>query len=123
MKTLIAFFEIPAVNLDRAVSFYESIFNITLPIFGCEKEKMAFFTQDEKYVGAISFAPDFLPSANGVLIHFSCDDIEATLSAIINKGGKILTPKTKIYSHTCDAGYFAVFSDSEGNRIGLHSNK
>ena len=123
MKTLVAFFEIPAVDFDRAVSFYESIFNITLPAFGCEKEKMAFFIQEEKYVGAISFAPDFLPSPNGVLIHFSCDDIEATLSAITNNGGKIVTPKTKIYSNNCDAGYFAVFSDCEGNRIGLHSDK
>ena len=120
MKNLIAFFEIPAVNFDRAVSFYETIFNITLPVSGCEKEKMAFFTEQEKYVGAISFAPKFIPSPNGVLIHFNCDDIETTLSAVNDKGGKTVTTKTAIAG---DWGYFAVFADSEGNHIGLYTDK
>lgn len=120
MKNLIAFFEIPAVDFDRAVSFYESIFKITLPVSGCDKEKMAFFTVDEQNVGAISFTPNFLPSSKGVLIHFNCDDIETTLSAVNDKGGKTVTTKTAIAGGW---GYFAVFSDSEGNNIGLHSDK
>lgn len=120
MKTLIAFFEIPAVNFDRAVSFYEVIFNTTLPVCGCEKEKMAYFTQQDSYVGAISFTPNLLPSSNGVLIHFYCSDIDATLSSVKNNGGKIVTNKRAIAGGW---GYTAVFSDSEGNNIGLHSDK
>jgi hypothetical protein len=119
MTSLIAFFEIPSANFDRTVSFYETIFNINLPVHGCEKEKMAFFTEQEQYVGAISFAPNFTPSPNGVLIHFRCADIEGTLLRVASNGGEVITPKTKI-----DAGsakYFAVFSDSEGNHIGLYS--
>lgn len=120
MNKLIAFFEIPAADFDRAVSFYETIFNITLPVSGCEKERMAFFKEQEDYVGAISFAPNFSPSANGVLIYFGCDDIDATLATITAKGGKIVIPKTKIEGNH---GYHATFSDSEGNCIGLHSDK
>lgn len=82
---------------------------------------MAFLTEQEQYVGAISFAPNFSPSASGVLIHFNCDDIEATLASINNKGGKTITPKTKI--ETKNVQYFAIFSDSEGNHIGLRSEK
>ena len=33
-------------------------------------------------------------------------------------GGKIMVPKTQI---SPDYGYMAVFIDTEGNRIGLHS--
>ena len=79
---------------------------------------MAFFTEKEKYVGAISFAPKFVPSPNGVLIHFSCDDVDARLSVVENSGGKIVTTKSTIAGGW---GYFAVFADSEGNNIGLHS--
>ena len=38
---------------------------------------------------------------------------------IIEKnGGKILIPKSP---HADESGYFAIFIDSEGNKIGLHS--
>ena len=120
MKNLIAFFEIPAANFDRAVSFYETVFNITLPVSGCEKEKMGFFIQEERYVGAISFTPGFTPSSNGVLIHFDCNDIDATLSTIKNNGGEVVKDKQAIAGGW---GYFAVFLDSEGNSIGLYSAK
>lgn len=121
MNKLIVFFEIPAADFNRAVNFYEKIFNTTLSKCECEKEKMAFFTEQEQCVGAISFTPNFQPSPNGVLIHFNCDNIETTLSTVINKGGEIVTPKTKIEAE--GRGYFAVFSDSEGNRIGLYSDR
>ena len=120
MKNLIAFFQIPALNFDRAVSFYESVFNITLTVSGSEKEKMGFFTQEERYVGAISFTPDLTPSSNGILIYFDCNDIDATLSTIKNNGGAIMKDKQAIAG---GRGYFAVFLDSEGNSIGLYSAK
>ncbi len=39
MKKLISFFEIPASDFERAVKFYEAIFDIRLPIMECETEK------------------------------------------------------------------------------------
>lgn len=35
-------------------------------------------------------------------------------------GGKVVTPKTALPE---GMGYFAHFVDSEGNRVGLHSNE
>jgi hypothetical protein len=35
-------------------------------------------------------------------------------------GGKILMPKSLISEHW---GYMALFEDTEGNRVALHSNK
>ena len=120
MSKFISFFEIPAADFNRAIDFYQTVFNITLPVMDCDTEKMAFFNEGEKCVGAISWAKDFLPSLNGVLIHFNCDDLEKTLSVIQSKGGIVVIPKTKIEAE--DRGYFAVFTDSEGNRIGLYQD-
>lgn len=116
MKNLVAFFEIPAVDFNRAVKFYETILGTKITAHDFGKEKMAFFSDN---AGAISWAEGFKPSKDGVLVHLSCDDISKTLASIEAQGGQIITPKTKIESD--NAGYFAVFGDSEGNRVGLWS--
>ncbi|MDU8958298.1 MAG: VOC family protein, partial [Bacteroides sp.] len=53
MKKFIAFFEIPTVDFHRAVDFYETVFGVQLPVFECEEEKMACFTEEGETVGAI----------------------------------------------------------------------
>jgi len=122
MKNLVAFFEIPAENFERAVKFYESVFSIKLGVMDCETEKMAFFPETNgKCEGAISYAKDFHPSKDGVLIHLQVENMETTTSAIEKNGGKIVQSKTKIESE--NGGYFALFVDSEGNKVGLHSDK
>ena len=79
MKRLVAFFEIPCSNFQRAVKFYESIFGIEMTSFECENEKMAFFPDEDGLApGAISWAEDFQPSQNGVLISRKCEDISKT---------------------------------------------
>ena len=96
MKKLIAFFEIPAADFRRAINFYETVLNMKLPTCECEEENMAFFTEGDEFVGAVSYASDFLPSEKGVLIHFNVDEIEPTLETILKKGGKVVIPRTKI---------------------------
>lgn len=122
MKRLVAFFEIPAGDFNRAVKFYETVFNISMSSFDCGHEKMAFFPDEDGLApGAISWAEDFLPSQNGILISLNCEDIAASLSLVEANGGKIVIPKTKIEAE--GRGYFCVFSDSEGNHVGLYSDK
>ena len=122
MKKLVAFFEIPAANFERAVTFYESILNCKLSVMDYPTEKMAFFPKESgKCPGAISFAPDFNPSKDGTLISFSVENMEETISCIEKNGGKLITPKTKIEAGGTD--YFSVFIDVEGNRVGLYSDK
>lgn len=120
MKKLIAFFEIPAADFRRAVDFYETILNVKLDVFECETEKMACFLEQGEVAGAISYAADFHPSADGVLIHFYCENLEQTLRKVVEKGGSIVIPITKIEAE--GKGYFTVFADCEGNHVGLYAD-
>jgi|AGTN01.1.fsa_nt_gi Predicted enzyme related to lactoylglutathione lyase len=124
MKTLVAFFEIPAVDFNRAIQFYETILNAKLTAMDYGHEKMAFFPKEYGLcIGAISWAADnsFLPSENGVLVSLNVESIEKATQSISTLGGKILIPKTKIEAE--GRGYFSVFIDCEGNRVGLYSDK
>ena len=83
---------------------------------------MAFFSDFSAQPNvAISWAADFHPSKDGVLISLSVDSIETTLDRINANGGKTVRPKTKIEAD--GMGYFAMFSDSEGNTLGLYADK
>lgn len=62
MEKFIAFFEIPAADFHRAVGFYETVLDIKLAVSEYEEEKMACFMEQGEAVGAVSWAPDFLPS-------------------------------------------------------------
>ena len=121
IKNLVAFFEIPAIDFGRAVKFYEEVFGLKLPVMECENEKMAFFPEEGgKYPGAISWAIDFRPSENGVLVSLQVENMEVALATIAKQGGKVVHLKTKIEAD--GMGYFSVFIDSEGNRVGLYSD-
>jgi predicted enzyme related to lactoylglutathione lyase len=122
MRKLISWFDIPTKNFNRAVEFYQNIFDLTLNIIDCEGEKMGCFPVDGVNVtGCIFHSPVYKPSQNGVIISFYTDDeINIFLKKVELNGGKTITPKTKI--NVDGRGYFAFFSDTEGNKIGIYSN-
>lgn len=118
MKKLVSWVEIPAVDFIRAVQFYNTVLEIELQVSDFGSEKMACFPSGE---GAISFAPDFYPSKDGVLVSLNTgNDLENTMLRIEKNGGKIVQPKTKIEAE--NLGYFAVFIDCEGNKLGLYGD-
>lgn len=122
MKNLVAFFEIPASDFGRAVKFYETVLGCKLNVMDFQTEKMAFFPEENGHCpGAVSWTKDFNPSREGVLVSLSVENMEAALADIEKCGGKVTRRKTKIEAE--DMGYFALFVDSEGNRVGLYSDK
>jgi len=119
MRKLISWVEIPAKDFERAVNFYRSVLNIELQIIDCGQEKMACFPNGE---GAISFAADFNPGKNGALVSFNMEnDLDGALKRIVENKGSILQSKTKIQAE--GRGYFALFIDSEGNKVGLYGDE
>jgi predicted enzyme related to lactoylglutathione lyase len=123
MRKLISWFDIPTSNFDRAVQFYQNVFNLTLNIVDCNGEKMGCFPDDgENVTGCIFYSPDYKPSSDGVILSFYCDhDINLFLEKVRLNGGKTITPKTKIMVE--GRGYFALFSDTENNRMGVYSEE
>ena len=64
-------------------------------------------------------AEGYEPAANGVIIYLNGgDNLQPMLDRAIANGGEVVLPKTQIDEEN---GYFAMFLDTEGNRIGLHS--
>lgn len=118
MEKLIAWVEIPAADFKRAVNFYNNVLNIELQEIDCGTEKMACFPTGE---GAISWAPGFKPSKDGVLVSLNTgNQLDQTIARVIEQGGVIAHPKTKIEAE--GRGYFAIFTDSEGNKVGLYGD-
>ena len=118
MRKLFSWVEIPAVNMERAVKFYNALLGLELEILDFGAEKMACFPNDE---GAISMAPDFFPSRDGVLVSLNMEnELDQALSTLVTMGGEILKPKTSIEAE--GRGYFALFLDSEGNKVGLYGD-
>ncbi|MBT1705138.1 VOC family protein [Fulvivirgaceae bacterium PWU20] len=120
MKSFISIFEIPATDVSRAVNFYEAILDINIEKMDMPETEMGVFPYERQMVtGVIIKAEGYQPSANGVTLYLNGgDNLQVILDKVENNGGKILVPKTL---HADESGYFALFLDSEGNKLGLHS--
>ena len=124
MKNAISWFEIPSVDLDRATNFYESIFGIQLIPMDVVQLKMRMFPVEnpmDGVGGAVVHAEGFYaPSSTaGPLIYLNGNpDVQLVLDKVEAAGGKIVVPKTLISDAN---GFMAMFIDTEGNRIALHS--
>ena len=123
MNTAISWFEIPTSDLDRATKFYETIFGFKLVAMDMPGMKMRTFPLDDpmKGVGGTLVQTDGFhqPSNEGVLIYLNGNpDVQNVIGKVEAAGGKVVLPKTEI---SPEYGFMAVFIDTEGNRIGLHS--
>jgi uncharacterized protein len=124
MNNAISWFEIGTTDLDRATKFYETIFGITLNPLDMQNIKMRMFPLDDMMTGVGGALVDsggfHKPSAtDGPLIYLNGNpDVQNVLDKVEAAGGKIMVPKTQI---SPEYGYMAVFLDTEGNRIALHS--
>jgi len=122
-KNAISWFEIPSADINRAQKFYEAIFGISMiPMDFPQLQMRMFPIGDPMNVGgAICHSGDFYkPSSDsGPLVYLNGNpDVQIILDKIEAAGGKIVVPKTEI---SPEHGHMAVFLDSEGNRVALHS--
>ena len=122
MKNPVVHFEIPVKDFERAISFYEAIFDYELKRIEVDGNQMAFFPADENangISGALAHGESYLPGKQGARIYFGVTNINDTLTKAVSLGGEVVYPKTSIG----DLGWVAEFEDSEGNCIALHSNE
>ena len=123
MANVINWFEIPAKNFDRACKFYSNILGGEIQIMdapGGMKYGFLPGTTKDAVGGAVVSGEGYEPSNKGSVVYLNGgDDLSKPLSKIEKAGGKILMPKTSIGEN----GFMAHFTDTEGNRVALHSMK
>lgn len=126
-RNISGWFEIPVTDMNRAISFYETVFDgIKLDLHELGPLEMAWFPMENGKPGApgalVKHEDFYKPSTDGVLLYLSSlkDDIQDELSRVEAAGGEILVPRKQI---SPDYGYMAVIKDTEGNRIAFHSSK
>jgi len=112
-----AYFEIPVVDMERAINFYESLLETELERGTIHEYEMAFFPYEHNGVGisgALAKGDVYKPSIDGVFLYLQIEDIDAIISKAVNLGSEFLLEKTE--ADTC---FVAEIKDSEGNRICL----
>lgn len=121
-KNAISWFEIPVTNFERAKTFYSTIFDFEMPEMMMGETRMGFLLYDQMndgIGGAIVQGEGYEPSDKGSKVYLNGgSDLNLVLNRVENAGGTIILPKTEI---TPEFGFFAIFQDSEGNMVSLHS--
>lgn len=123
---MVGWFEIPVSNMERAKKFYENVFDVKIQVDQFGETLMGWFpfNKDSNTPGAsgslVQNSQFYKPSANGTLVYFSSLEITHEIRKVEHSGGVVLQEKTLIKE---DIGYMALFLDTEGNRIALHSKE
>lgn len=120
MNSYISMFEIPANDISRAINFYEIILDLKIEKIEMPGMEMGILPYEDQIItGVIIKGEGYVPSSDGVTIYLNGgDDLQIILDKVEKNGGKLIMPKTP---HADESGYFALFLDTEGNKLGLNS--
>jgi predicted enzyme related to lactoylglutathione lyase len=120
LKNAINWFEIPALDFDRAVKFYGDIYDNEMPTRDMGHVRMGFFSHQQGQVGGAVIAGEgYAPSKDGAKLYLNGgDNLTTVLERVESAGGLIVMGKTEI---SPEIGHFAIIDDTEGNRVHLHS--
>ena len=118
----VKWFEIYVSDMERARKFYESVFDTQLTEMQMQGLEMWGFPYDEASwgcSGALIKMQSVTPSGVSTVVYFGSDDCAIEEQKILEFGGKIHKSKLSIGEN----GYIVLGIDTEGNMIGIHSNK
>ena len=117
----INWFEIPAVDLQRAKNFYETVFECKMEDYPeMMGMKMSGFPSERgsgKAHGALVQSQMHKPSQDGAVVYLNANpSIQTIIDRIGTAGENVIVPKTQI---SPEIGYMAFFIDrSEERRVG-----
>ena len=118
----VGWFEIYVQDMPRAKAFYEAVFQVKFePLPGTEAEMWGFPMQMglSGAGGALIKMDGVSSGSGGTLVYFSCVDCADEAARVAKAGGKLEREKFSIGHY----GFIALAVDTEGNMIGLHSQK
>ena len=123
MKNAVNWFEIPVKNYERAKQFYNTVMALEIKDHHMPEQNIKYgmfpYDNDNNGVGGgLVEGAGQNPTTDGPTIYLNAgDDLNIALNKVETSGGKIMMPKTDIGEN----GFMAQFTDTEGNRIALHS--
>jgi uncharacterized protein len=120
MKNIVSIVEISTNDFSRAVKFYKAILNVSIEEVDMGGVQMGLLPGSGETVNvALVKGSDYKPTTEGTVVYLNAGkDLQPTLDKIEQNGGKIIVPKTEI---SPEMGFYALFIDTEGNKLGLHS--
>ncbi|HEY6977538.1 MAG TPA: VOC family protein [Chitinophagaceae bacterium] len=111
----VCYIEIPAIDINRSISFYKEVFGWQTRTRG---DGSIAFDDGVKEVSGTWVIGRKPMTEVGLLIYIMVDNINTTIDAIISHGGKIIQPVGM------DAPEItARFSDPAGNIMGLYQER
>jgi predicted enzyme related to lactoylglutathione lyase len=99
---------------DASSKFYQEIFG--WKIEAIPEMNYTTFEAEPGPGGGFNPVDGEMTNAGDIFVYIQTDDIEASLSKIESLGGSTLLSKTEIPN----TGWFALFTDPAGNRVGLY---
>ncbi|MBC8161636.1 MAG: VOC family protein [Roseiflexaceae bacterium] len=116
--------EIPAVDLERAMAFYQTVFKLQpTEIIADATRRITILispTPEGRVAVALNQTQNFPPSASGPLVYLHVDEpLAQTLSRIEGAGGQVTLVEPEEVRGAF--GKFATILDSEGNALVVHS--
>ncbi len=120
MSSALNWFEIPVTDLARAKEFYSRVLQADLREESLSGRNMAILPYQNGGVGGAIIPGDGLvPSAEGTIVYLDAgEDLAGALSRVEAAGGEVVMGTTLLSEQI---GSIAMFLDSEGNRVALHS--
>lgn len=121
MHNLVSIIEIPAADLKRAIKFYGAILGVQIQEAKMADVSMGILPNDAGTVNVVlAQGSDYKPTQEGSVVYLNGgNDLQIILDKVEPNGGRVIVPKTAI---SPEMGFFALFIDSEGNKLGLHSS-
>jgi len=116
MESKIVHIELPALDFEKAKKFYETVFGWEVIILTGFTD-YAFFKTGETGIGG-AFTKAKRPASGEIMLYIQVEDIPTALRQITKNHGSVLQEKTAIGQ---DMGYYAIFKDINGNKMGLWS--
>jgi uncharacterized protein len=111
--------EIYVQDMERAKSFYETVFQMKLEKLESPGMEMWAFPMSMEAIGgsgALVQMEGVKSGGIGTIPYFHCNDVANEESRVVAAGGQVFKSKMSIGQY----GFMALIVDTEGNTIGLH---
>jgi len=116
MPQTICHLEIPTTDVKKSGEFYKKLFDWKID-YGWGKDYATFSTGEGQLGGGLDRKDKIMPG--NIIIYIQVDDINTILAKAVKLGAKKVKEKTEIPN----VGWFGLFTDLDGNTIGLFTPK